>query len=153
MQIDGYVQALREDLARVAAVGDESTARAAELLAVALESAIGRRLLEALGEAALELNGQLEEGRIEVRFAGGDPELVYVHDEEAPAAEPADEAFTARITLRLPDSLKARLEAAATRNGVSVNTWIVQALQRAGEPRSIGGGTSGRRRLTGYGRS
>jgi len=26
MQIDGYVQALREDLARVAAVGDESTA-------------------------------------------------------------------------------------------------------------------------------
>ena len=60
MQIDGYVQALREDLARVAAVGDESTARAAELLAVALESAIGRRLLEALGEAALELNGQLD---------------------------------------------------------------------------------------------
>src|SRR5438132_1646622 len=42
MQIDGYVQALREDLARVAAVGDESTARAAELLAVALESALGR---------------------------------------------------------------------------------------------------------------
>ena len=87
MQIDAYVQALREDLARVAAVGDESTARAAELLAVALESAIGRRLLEALGEAALELNGQLSEGRIEVRFAGSDPELVYVRDEEAPAAE------------------------------------------------------------------
>ena len=46
MQIDSYVQALREDLARVAALGDESTARAAELLAVALESALGRRLLE-----------------------------------------------------------------------------------------------------------
>ena len=154
MQIDGYVQALREDLARVAAVGDESTARAAELLAVALESAIGRRLLEALGEAALELNGQLEDGRIEVRFAGSDPELVYVRDEEAPAAEPADEAFTARITLRLPESLKARLEAAATHAGVSVNTWLVQALTRAGEPRSsTGGGSSSRRRLTGYGRS
>ena len=64
MQIDGYVQALREDLARIAAVGDESTARAAELLAGALESALGRRLLEALGEAALELSGQLETGRI-----------------------------------------------------------------------------------------
>src|SRR5438067_786923 len=74
MQIDGYVQALREDLARVAAVGDESTARAAELLAVALESALGRRLLEAIGEAALELSGQLEDGRVEVRVAGGDPE-------------------------------------------------------------------------------
>ena len=155
MQIDGYVQALREDLARIAAVGDESTARAAELLAGALESALGRRLLEALGEAALELNGQLDDGRIEVRFAGGDPELVYIRDEEAPAAEPADEAFTARITLRLPESLKARLEAAAAREGVSVNTWLVQALSRHhGEPRpSSGFGGGSRRRLSGYGRS
>ena len=152
MQIDGYVQALREDLARVAAVGDESTARAAELLAVALESALGRRLLEALGEAALELNGQLDEGRVEVRFAGGDPELVYVRDEEPPAVE-ADGAFTARITLRLPESLKVRLETAAARDAVSVNTWIVQALARVGEPRPSGGSQTSRRRLTGYGRS
>ena len=63
MQIDGHIQALREDLARIAAVGDESTARAAELLAVALESSIGRRLIEALGEAALELNDQLDGGK------------------------------------------------------------------------------------------
>ena len=152
MQIDGYVQALREDLARVAAVGDESTARAAELLAVALESALGRRLLEALGEAALELNGQLDEGRVEVRFAGGDPELVYVRDEEPPAVE-ADGAFTARITLRLPESLKVRLETTAARDAVSVNTWIVQALARVGEPRPSGGSQTSRRRLTGYGRS
>ena len=136
MQIDGYVQALREDLARVAAVGDEST---------------GRRLLEALGEAALELSGQLEDGRVEVRFAGGDPELVLVRDEEATAAEPADEAFTARISLRLPESLKARLETAAARDGVSVNTWLVQVLARVAEPRPSSGGS--RRRLTGYGRS
>ena len=151
MQIDGYVQALREDLARVAAVGDEPTARAAELLAIALESAFGRRLLEALGEAALELSGQLESGRVEVRIAGGDPELVLVREEEA-AAEPADEAFTARITLRLPESLKVRLEGAATREGVSVNTWVVQMLSRGAEARTtIAGGS--RRRLTGYGRS
>jgi hypothetical protein len=152
MQIDGYVQALREDLARIAAVGDESTARAAELLAVALESALGRRLLEALGEAALELSGQLDDGRVEVRFAGGDPELVLVRDEAVAEPEPADEAFTARITLRLPESLKARLEAAAAREGVSVNTWLVQALTRHhGEQRASTGGS--RRRLTGYGRS
>jgi hypothetical protein len=152
MQIDGYVQALRDDLARVAALGDESTARAAELLAVALESSLGRRLQEALGEAALELSGQLESGRIEVRIAGGDPELVLVRDEEtAPSSEPADEAFTARITLRLPESLKARLEAAAAREGVSVNTWLVHMLHHAAEPRGHSGGS--RRRLTGYGRS
>ena len=152
MQIEGYVQALRDDLARVAAVGDESTARAAELLAVALESSLGRRLQEALGEAALELSGQLESGRIEVRIAGGDPELVLVKDEEkSSTADPADEAFTARITLRLPESLKARLEAAAARDGVSVNTWLVHMLHHAAEPRPHSGGN--RRRLTGYGRS
>ena len=152
MQIEGYVQALRDDLARVAAVGDESTARAAELLAVALESSLGRRLQEALGEAALELSGQLESGRIEVRVAGGDPELVLVKDEDdSTKADPADEAFTARITLRLPESLKARLEAAATREGVSVNTWLVHMLNHAAEPRPHSGGS--RRRLTGYGRS
>ena len=152
MQIDGYVQALREDLARVAAVGDESTARAAELLSVALEASAGRRLLEALGEAALELNGQLDSGRVEVRFAGGDPELVYVRDEEAAPAKQADEAFTARITLRLPETLKNRLDGAASQSGVSVNTWLVQVLVRALEPRTPSSGGS-RRRLTGYGRS
>ncbi|MDX6493094.1 MAG: hypothetical protein QOH02_1029 [Gaiellaceae bacterium] len=152
MQIEGYVQALRDDLARVAALGDESTARAAELLSVALESSLGRRLQEALGEAALELSGQLDSGRIEVRIAGGDPELVLVRDEEGTTpAETADEAFTARITLRLPESLKARLEAAANREGVSVNTWLVHMLHHAAEPRGHSGGS--RRRLTGYGRS
>jgi hypothetical protein len=150
MQIDGYVQALREDLARVAAVGDEPTARAAELLAVALESSLGRRLQEALAEAALELTAQLESGRGEIRIAGGDPELVLVRDEE-PSPEPADEAFTARITLRLPESLKVRIEAAASRDAVSVNTWLVQALQRATESRRSP--RASRNRLTGYGRS
>jgi hypothetical protein len=152
MQIEGYVQALREDLARIAAVGDESTARAAELLAVALESSVARRLQEAVGEAALELSGQLESGRIEVRMAGGDPELVYIADEEAPT-EPADEAFTARITLRLPESLKNRLEGLAASHGLSVNTLIVQVLARGAEPRTPSSGGGSRRRLTGYGRS
>jgi hypothetical protein len=151
MQIDGYVQAVREDLARVAAVGDETTARAAELLAVALESSLGRRLQEALAEAALELSGQLEEGRVEVRVAGGDPELVYVSETVPVQAETTDEASSARITLRLPESLKSRLEAAAAASGLSVNTWLVQALTRAVEPRPASGGH--RRRLTGYGRS
>ena len=150
MQIEGHVQALRDDLARVAAVGDDSTARAAELLSVALESSFARRIQEAVAEAALELSAQLDSGRIEVRIAGGDPELVLVHDESG-GLEPADEAYTARITLRLPESLKVRIEAAASREGSSVNTWLVQALQRASEPRRPSGGS--RNRLSGYGRS
>jgi hypothetical protein len=150
VQIDGYIQALREDLARIAAVGDESTARAAELVAVALESALGRRLMEALGEAALELSPQLDGGRVEVRFAGADPELVYVREEVEEPEAASDDPLSARITLRLPEALKQRVEDAASREGVSVNTWIVQALGRISS-----GGTrrSSGRRLTGYGRS
>jgi hypothetical protein len=150
MQIDGYVQAIREDLARVAALGDETTARAAELLAVALESSIGRRLQEALGEAALELSGQLDSGRVEVRIAGGDPELVLVREEEAEAApEVGDDQRLARITLRLPEPMKQRIEESAARDGVSVNTWIVQALVRQAHTARRSAG----KRLTGYGRS
>lgn len=134
----------------MAAVGDESTVRAAELLAVALESSLARRLQEALAEAALELSAQLEHGNVELRVAGGDLELVHISHAAPATVETADEAFSARITLRLPESLKSRLEAAAAANGVSVNTWLVQALDRLLQPRPP---VSGSRRLTGYGRS
>lgn len=156
MHVDGYIQALREDLARVAALGDESTLRAAELLALALESALARRLQEALAEAALELSGQLPNGRVEVRIAGGDPELVYIEEQPptpSPPAEPADEGSDVRVTLRLSERLKSRLEEAAGSSGVSVNTWLVQMLTRALEPRPVPRGAGGRHRLSGYGRA
>ena len=134
MQIDGHIQALREDLGRVASLGDEATAHVAEILSVAIESSLARRLQDILAEAALELNTQLDSGHVEVRIAGRDPELVFVR-EDGSAPETVDEVFSARITLRLPESLKQRIDAAATREGASVNTWLVQALQRAVEPR------------------
>jgi predicted HicB family RNase H-like nuclease len=151
MQIDGLIQALREDLVRVAALGDENTSRAAELLSVAIEASLGKRIQDALAEAALELNDQLESSHVELRIAGHDLQLVLVR-EDGTAPEQADEAFSARITLRLPESLKQRVESAAAREGASVNTWLVQALQRAVESRrSSSSGT--RNRLTGYGRN
>jgi uncharacterized protein YdbL (DUF1318 family) len=150
MQFENYIQAVSDDLARVAAVGDESTARAAELLAVALESSLARRLQEALAEAALELSAQLDHGRVELRVAGSDPELVYIGQPEAGPSEVADEANAARLTLRLPESLKSRVEAAAAATGVSVNTWLVQAAGRQLESRPPTGSSW---RLTGYGRS
>jgi HicB-like protein involved in pilus formation len=151
MQIDGHIHALREDLVRVAALGDETTSRAADILSVALEASLGRQIQDVLAEAALELNAQLDEAHVEVRIAGRDPELVLVR-EDGTVPEHVDEAFSARITLRLPESLKQRVESAATREGASVNTWLVQALQRALEPRrSMSSGS--RNRLTGYGRS
>jgi predicted HicB family RNase H-like nuclease len=150
MQVEGFIQAVREDLARVAAVGDETTVRAAELLVVALEPSLARRFQEALAAAAVELSEQLEDGNVQVRLSGSDPELVFVPDQERPAG-PADEAFTARITLRLPDSLKSRVEAAAARAGVSVNAWLVLTLQDVADARRSE--VRGRNRLSGYGRS
>jgi len=150
MQFDGLIQALREDLANVAALGDETTSRAANLLSVAIEASLGRRIQDVLAEAALELNDQLDSAHVEVRIAGRDLQLVLVR-EDGTVPEPVDEAFSARITLRLPESLKQRVESAAAREGASVNTWLVQALQRSVEshrPMSVG-----RNRLTGYGRS
>jgi predicted DNA-binding protein len=151
MQIDGHIQALREDLVRVAALGDETTSRAAELLSVAIEASLERRLQDVLAEAALELNNQLDSAHVEVRIAGRDPELVLVR-ENGSVPEPVDEAFSARITLRLPESLKQRVESAASREGASVNTWLVQALQRAVESHNRPASGS-RNRLSGYGRS
>jgi hypothetical protein len=151
MQIDGHIQALRQDLVRVAALGDEATSRAADLLSVAIEASLGRRIQDVLAEAALELNSQLDAAHVEVRIAGHDPELVLVR-EDGTVPEPVDEAFSARITLRLPESLKQRIEAAASRDGTSVNTWLVQALQRGLESRNRPSSGS-RNRLTGYGRS
>ena len=150
MQIDGLIQALREDLVRVAALGDETTSRAADLLSVAIEASLGRRIQDVLAQAALELNDQLESAHVEVRIAGHDLQLVLVR-EDGTTPEPVDEALSARITLRLPESLKERVESAAARESASVNTWLIQVLQRAVEsrrPMSVG-----RNRLTGYGRS
>ena len=78
----------------------------------------------------MELNAQLPSGHVEIRLAGQDPALVFVGEEEAPPEPSADDGLTARITLRLPEVLKASIEVAATREGVSVNSWLVRALSR-----------------------
>lgn len=149
MELAPYVQALREDLAAAAALaGDEATREAAARLAQALESSLQLRLLDLLGEVVAELSAQVP-GRVEVRLAGREPELVYVGEEEVEPAAQADDALTARITLRLSEPLKARIEVAASRESLSVNSWIVRALARGLETRSVRAG----RRLTGYAES
>jgi len=149
MELRSYVEGLEADLAAIAAVGDDATAEAARRLSGAIRASAGLRLLDALGEAALELNAQLPSGRVEVRLAGQDPSLVYV--DEGGAAPPAsDESATARITLRLTESLKAGIEAAAAREGVSVNTWLVRALGRSISTTTVRGPGN---RLRGFGRS
>ena len=150
MQLGPHVEALQADLAELASLGDEATAAAAARLSQALRASAGLRLLEVVSEAALEVNAQLPSGHVDVRLAGQDPSLVYVA-EAADTSVPAAEDASARITLRLPEALKASIDAAAAQEGLSVNTWLVRALSRA----VAGGGPSVRssKRLTGFGRS
>jgi predicted HicB family RNase H-like nuclease len=137
MKLSQFVDALRSDLTAVAAVGDDATAEAAQKLAIALEGSVGLRLVDAFASAALELTAQLPSGRVEVRLAGRDPELVFIEDEQAPTDEgfePEGDGETARITLRLPLPLKDRIESAAAQEGVSVNAWLVRKLRQALTP-------------------
>jgi len=153
MELQRFIEALQADLEGIAAGGDDAVSEAAGRLTTALRASAGLRLLDVLGEAALELTSQLPNGHVEVRLAGQDPSLVYVEGEgdTAPTPSAADETLAARITLRLPEGLKATIEIAAAREGVSVNTWLIRALARAvgsGGPRRGPGN-----RLTGFGRS
>jgi HicB family len=152
VNLSAAVGDMAADLAALGDLGDEAVAAAARKLAAAMEGPMTARLLEILGQVAAELNAAQPGGRVEVRLVGGDVELVLTDTEPPPDAAPAepDGELDARITLRLSSQLKARIEAASAREGVSVNTWIVRALGQHARP---GSGLKGGRRLTGYGRT
>lgn len=148
MQVDSHVQAIQQELVAAAARGDEETAEVARRMADALAATLHLHLLDLLGEAALEVGGQLDAGRVEVRLAGREPELVFVSEETPEAVQVgAGEELSGRITLRLPESLKASVEAAAAREGVSTNAWLVRTIGRSLEHRSA---KHGRHRMQGY---
>ena len=142
METTRFVDAVRADLESAAAVGGEALVEAAGRLSAALDASMRLALLDALSEAAMELSAQLAAGRIDVRLAGRDVELTYVADAPAPPA--AEDDSSARITLRLPERLKADAEAAAARDGVSTNAWLVRAVTTAVGQRRVGN------RLRGY---
>ena len=137
MELSPLTEAIRADLAIAAELGDEAVRDAADRLGRALESALRMRLLEALGQAAHELSAQLESGSVDVRVAGDAVELVVSGETAEPpaSASPADEAETARITLRLPEGLKQRAEQAAAGEGISTNAWLVRSVATALERR------------------
>jgi hypothetical protein len=150
METAQFIEGLQEDLRELAQIGGDELVHAARRLEGAVKQSATLRLIDALTQVALDLSSQLPNGHIDVRLSGQDPELVYVEEagEEAPAPA-GDDGLSSRITLRLPDSLKASVERAAEAEGASVNTWIVRALQRAV---SGGGGRAVRsgKRITGF---
>ena len=130
MNISEILDALRTDIQTTAEGGDKKTGEALVRLGHLLEASVRVQLMDALSEAAAELSQELPTGRVEVRIAGGDISLTFVRDQDEPSDLPTDED-SARITLRLPESLKTQAESSASRDGISMNAWLVRAVKRA----------------------
>jgi hypothetical protein len=150
MNLTLILESIQEDLQGAAELGDERVALVARRLSETLSATLRLRLFDVLAQVAVELSGKLPSGHVEVRLAGQEPELVYVEDAAADAAATGEE-LSARITLRLPESLKTAVESAAAREGVSTNAWLVRAIARSTESRQPRGQVG--RRLTGYAQS
>ena len=143
MDLSPYVEQLRRDLAASAEVGGNEARALAERLTAPLEASLRLALLSTLSAAAEEITSQLAPGAVDVRLRGGDlgfvvtppPAPEHLHQPEPTPAPPpspdTEEGATARITLRLPEQLKTRIEDAAGREGFSVNTWLVRAVSRS----------------------
>ncbi|MET8861025.1 toxin-antitoxin system HicB family antitoxin [Streptomyces sp. NPDC004579] len=150
MDLTPYVDTLRRELAVAAESGGDEARELAERLTAPLESATRLAMLNLLSAAMDEITRELAPGSVDVRLRGLNPDFVvtpppaYNSAPEEPAAPadllaaPAegDEGGTARVNLRLPAHLKARAEEAATREGMSVNAWLVRTVSAA-----VGGGT------------
>jgi hypothetical protein len=173
MELQTYVDGLRDQLAVAASAGGEEALSLAKRLTAALEPAVRLTLLDALSAAAGEITSELAPGSVELRLRGSEPEFVVT----VPRAETADEqpgsreptggwatgaaapgdGGTARINLRLPDQLKSQVEQSAEREGLSINAWLVRVVAAAvdrGQPgakREQRTARSGQR-YTGWGR-
>ncbi len=168
MELSPYVEGLRRELGSLTRFAPEDVVRVAGQLAEALDSPVRLTLLDVLSTAAAEITTRLDDTVVEVRLSGGEPEFVVTasaaeqgHPVPAPEAA-AEESGTARVTLRLSEQLKARVEAQAAAESMSVNAWLAHAAIRALEGPASGPGSGAARqaprfgvgqRITGYAKS
>ncbi len=147
MDITPYVDTLRRDLVAAAEAGSDDLKQAAERLAYALDPSARLALMEAISHAAAEITAELPEGSVDVRLVGR--ELDFVVEMAPPSPVPApppppappvpdeDDGDLARITLRIPEAVKARAEEKAAAAGQSLNTWMVGVVRAATNEHAI----------------
>src|SRR5580700_3898951 len=142
MELEPYVATIRQEVAAAAEMAGPDARELAERLATPLESAARLALLEALSAAADEITADLAPGSVHVRLRGREPSFVVTPALPEALAEPSgagalppapesDEGATARINFRLGEGLKGRIELAADRAGLSVNSWLTRAAAAA----------------------
>ncbi|MDM7487646.1 toxin-antitoxin system HicB family antitoxin [Rhodococcus sp. CSLK01-03] len=136
MNLDPYLDTITDALAAAAELGDEQTRRTAAALATAVAAPARLALLRALSDVAAEISSELGDRVVTVRLDGSDA-VLEVRGDAPPETPGADRTFEdvtgdiSRVTLRLVEQIKARAEEAAAQNGVSLNSWVSQAVQGA----------------------
>ena len=138
MELSPYIDSLQKSLQTTAAPAGKEVAEAATLLTNALEPAARLSLLDAMSDAADEITVALDNVTVEARLHGRGVEFVVSeieHPGTAPVPSDPQKAETsddvARITLRLPESIKDSVEQAARNENISVNGWLVSAIVAA----------------------
>ncbi len=131
MHVDGLLAELEGSVRSQVALagGDSGVEAAAEALLGALRPAIQQAAFSLAEQAALEVTAQLTDQRVDVVLADGEPVLKVTEDTSAPTTA-GDQDLSARITVRIPESIKALVEDAADGSGASVNQFVVDALSR-----------------------
>lgn len=147
MDITPYVDGLRRDLVAASEAGGEETRRAAERLALALDPSARLVLMEAISQAAAEITTEMPSGGVDVRLSGRELDFVVHTAAPMPTATPAspppasadelDEGGLSRVTLRIPESVKAKAEDKAAQAGQSLNTWLVNVVRAATNDHAI----------------
>lgn len=146
MHLDQYVSQVHDQLTATAALGDERTQQIAHTLVSAATPAVRLAVMHALAAAADEITAALLDypgaPTVAIRLDGDalSVEVARAQAEPAETLRVDDGDTSARISLRLPESLKADVEAAAGHDGVSVNTWLVRAAGAALSPGRSGPG-------------
>ena len=135
MDLAPYINGLEAALRASAQTSSPDVQEAAERLAQSLEPAVRLTLMEVVSDTAAEATARLDGDLVEVRLRGGSPEIVVERAlrGEGAGAPPLDDegGGVSRISLRLPESLKAQVDQAAAVEGCSVNTWLIRAVQQA----------------------
>lgn len=107
---------------------DEAVAAATAHLVDALGPALRVAANDIAEQAAGEVRAQRPDCTVDVVLVDGDPSLRVTDTPAAATDSEADEEFDARISLRLPPTLKATIEDVAGATGESVNSWVVEAV-------------------------
>ena len=160
MHVDAYTETLRRTLVETSSLGDDRTQDVARSLAAALEPALRLVALQMLTDTADELNGELDGAHVAVVMDGATPHLLVTQADRSDEREqdhvtgPDRHAQTpahavpevadgpeVRTTLRMPESLKQQIDAAARVQGRSVNAWLVEAARGALSEQSLASGS------------